>query len=108
MSMKRLYIFSPWERTQAGLLKEILAGEGIDCVLKNEQLSVGLGEIPFTECYPELWLIDEEVFPRAKLFLENWLKNEPAGAGPWVCSGCGEELEAQFGSCWSCGRERDM
>ena len=105
--MKKLYIFSPWERAQAGMLKEILAKEGIDCVLKNDQLGTAMGEIPFTECYPELWLLDAEVYPRARLFLDNWLKNESAGAGPWVCSGCGEELEAQFGACWSCGRERD-
>ena len=89
------------------MLKEILSKEGIDCVLKNDQLSVGMGEIPFTECYPELWLIDDEVYPRARLFLESWLKSDSSATGPWVCSGCGEELEAQFGACWSCGRERD-
>ena len=89
------------------MLKEILAKEGIDCILKNDQLSVGMGEIPFTECYPELWLIDDEVYPRARLFLDNWLKNESADAKSWVCAGCGEELGPQFGACWSCGRERD-
>lgn len=88
------------------MFKEILAKEGIECILKNEQLGVALGEIPFVECYPELWLIDEEVYPRARIFLDNWLKNEVAGLEAWVCPDCGEELEAQFGSCWSCGHER--
>jgi hypothetical protein len=104
--MKKLHTFSPWERSQAVLLKEILKGEGIDCLLKNDQLLAGMGEIPFTECYPELWLIDDEVYPRARLFLDNWLKNEPAGDGDWVCPNCKEKLDEQFGACWSCGRER--
>lgn len=103
---EKLHTFSPWERAQAGLLKEILKGEGIDCLLKNEQLMSGMGEIPFTECYPELWLIDDEVYPRASLFLADWLKNDTVGQSAWVCPGCGEELEAQFGACWSCGHER--
>ena len=90
------------------MLKDILAKEGIDCILKNDQLSVGLGEIPFTECYPELWLTDDDVYPRARLFVVNWLKNEAVSSEPWVCPKCGEKLEAQFGACWSCGQERDQ
>ena len=105
--MKILHIFSPWERSQAGMLKEILEREGIDCILKNELLIAGMGEIPFTEYYPELWLIDDEVFPRARLFLDDWLKNDSASQSAWTCPCCGEELEAQFGACWSCGKERE-
>jgi hypothetical protein len=105
--MKKLQTFTPWERAQAGMLKELLAGEGIDCILKNEQLMTGMGEIPFTECYPELWLVDDEVYPRARLFVDNWLKNDFSEQSAWVCTGCGEELEPQFGACWSCGRERE-
>ena len=29
------------------------------------------------------------------------------GARVWVCPGCGEKLEPQFDSCWSCGSRRD-
>jgi hypothetical protein len=105
--MKKLHTFSLWERAQAGMLKEILQREGIACILKNEQLIAAMGEIPFTECYPELWLVDDEVYPRARLFLDNWLKNDSASRSAWVCPECGEELEAQFGACWSCGQERD-
>lgn len=104
--MKKLFTFSPWERPQAGLLKELLEKEGIACLIRNEQLFAAMGEIPFTECYPELWVVDDEVYPRAKMLLEGWLKSEKAPA-PWVCPGCGEILEGQFGACWKCGREKD-
>ncbi len=105
--MKKLYIFNYSDRPQAGLLKEILEHEGIECVLRNDQLSSAIGEIPFIECYPELWVIDDEAFPRAQLFLESWLEGDSIIADPWVCPICGEEIEGQFGACWSCGKLRE-
>lgn len=30
---------------------------------------------------------------------------EAPAAGPWSCSGCGEENDAAFDTCWQCGRE---
>lgn len=31
----------------------------------------------------------------------------PVPEGTWVCAGCGESVENQFGTCWQCGRDRD-
>ncbi len=104
--MKKLHTFSITERAQAGLLKELLAREGIVCLIRNEQLFSAMGEIPFLECSPQLWVVDDEVYPRAKLLLDNWLRDEPDNADPWVCTHCGETLEGQFGACWKCGSRR--
>ena len=105
--MKKLFVFSYWERLQAGLLKEILAQEGIECTLRNDQLSSALGEIPFVECSPELWVVDDEAYPRAKLFLDAWLKNDSSAGDHWSCPACGEDCGGQFGACWSCGTLRN-
>ncbi len=105
--MKKLHTLSHQDWSQAGLLKEILAVEGIACLIRNEQLSAAIGELPFTECFPELWVIDDEVFPRAKLLLAAWLKIPERPLQGWVCPNCGEELEGNFGACWSCGQERE-
>jgi hypothetical protein len=105
--MKKLHVFSFQQRTEAGLLKEILANEGIACLVRNDQLSTALGEIPFVECYPELWVVDDETYPRAKLFLDAWFKQQPQTGTDWTCPACGEVCEAQFGACWACGRSRD-
>ena len=73
----------------------------------NDELSTALGEIPFVECYPELWVVDNEVHPRARLLLDQWLAEATgAGAGEWDCPRCGERSEGQFDACWRCGSER--
>lgn len=104
--MKRLHRFSILERPLAALLRQRLQQEGIACLLRNEDLFTALGEIPLLECLPELWVMDEEVYPRAMLLLESWLKEGKTVTAAWTCQGCGERLEGQFGSCWKCGRER--
>lgn len=104
--MKRLMAFAPHERPLAGLLKNRLEQEGIACLVRNEELFAALGEIPFLELCPELWVIDDEVLPRARLLLEGWLHSEE-NRPPWTCPGCGEVLEGQFDACWKCGRERE-
>ena len=105
--MKKLHTFGLWERPQAVLLKKIFADEGIECLVRNADLLVAAGEIPMTECFPELWVIDDEAFPRARMLMDGWLKNDSIDAGPWSCPSCGEILDGNFGACWSCGRLRD-
>ena len=107
-NMKKLHTFSLTELPLAGILKDFLAREGIECVLRNDKLLTAMGEIPFVECYPELWLLDEECLPRARMLLDGWLQSSgPASAGRnWTCA-CGEVSEGQFGACWSCGRLRE-
>jgi hypothetical protein len=105
--MKKLHVFNFWDRLQAGMLKDILAKEGIECMLRNDQLSSAVGEIPFVECCPELWIVDDEAYPRARLFLDAWLKNEPSAPNAWICASCGEHCDGQFGACWACGALHD-
>jgi hypothetical protein len=104
--MKKLHTFTLADRAEAALLKEFLEREGVACLLRNEQLFAALGEIPFLECLPELWVVDDEVWPRARLLLDSWFSEEAPDA-PWRCPSCNETLEGQFGACWKCGRERD-
>ena len=103
--MKKLHTFPFADRAEAGLLKELLEREGVACLIRNEQLFAALGEIPFLECYPELWVVDDEVWPRAKRLIDNWLSSEEETPS-WLCPSCGETLEGQFGACWQCGKER--
>lgn len=97
--MKRLRSFE--SLAQIGHLKNILEQSGIDCLIKNEQLSGGLGEIPFLDCLPELWVIRDQDFSRAEALLKNTLNLNIEGKN-WQCIGCGESNESHFSACWKC------
>ncbi|MFH1044658.1 MAG: DUF2007 domain-containing protein [Pseudomonadota bacterium] len=86
-------------------LKNLLEADGIRCHIKNELLSRLAGEIPFTECAPQLWLLDEHDLERAKRIVANFGRGAVAGP-PWQCQNCGEVLEGQFSACWHCGALR--
>jgi hypothetical protein len=98
-------LFSSLKLLEIHHLKNLLEAEGIRCHIKNELLSRLAGEIPFTECAPELWLLDERDLERAKRVLADF--GRAAATMPaWQCPDCGEALEGQFSACWRCGAPR--
>ena len=98
--MKRLA--SHESLAHVGHLRNLLEQSGIACVVRNEQLSGGLGEIPFLECLPELWVLKDGDLARARALLSEMERTE-APRGPWRCRRCGEGNEGQFAACWRCG-----
>ncbi|CAH9019344.1 DUF2007 domain-containing protein [Candidatus Nitrosacidococcus sp. I8] len=79
--------------------KNLLESHGVNCIIKNENLNSAAGEIPPTECWPELWLIKNEDYQRAAYILNSERQNQDS----WICPSCHESLEEQFDKCWSCG-----
>jgi len=98
-------LFSSLKLFEVHHLKNLLEAEGIRCHIKNELLSRLAGEIPFTECAPQLWLLDERDLDRAKQVVADFGRSAPA-TPPWQCPDCGEALEGQFSACWHCGALR--
>jgi hypothetical protein len=97
--MKRLH--SSESLAEVGHFKNVLEQHGIACIIKHEQLSGALGEIPFLECLPELWVLHDADWPRAKRLIEE--QREPIPGPAWDCPFCGERNERQFAACWRCG-----
>jgi len=106
MAMKKLHTFGLYEGPLAELFRERLADEGVDSIVRNQQLSSALGEIPFTECFPELWVIDAETWPRARKLLDQWF-TESSMKEPWTCPECREVVEPPLACCWRCGHDHD-
>ena len=102
--MKRVH--SAKDPLMIGHLKNVLATFGIQCVAKNVDLISAAGELPPIECWPELWVVDDDKFGRAKSVLKQALAPLESVKKPWHCVGCGETIEGQFTECWNCGRER--
>lgn len=89
-----------------GFLKDILEDHSIPCLIKNEHLVGAAGELPPLECWPELWVTQDEDLDAAMRLVEVALKEVSAALHPWMCRGCGELIEAQFSACWKCGKTR--
>jgi hypothetical protein len=88
----------------AAIWADTLRAAGIRCEVRNTTLAGALGEIPFLECAPQLWLMSDADEARAREILQQL--REPATGLPWRCGSCGEESEPQFGTCWKCGQTR--
>ncbi|HEY5643979.1 MAG TPA: DUF2007 domain-containing protein [Woeseiaceae bacterium] len=85
--------------------RNLLAAEGIRTKIRNEHLGSILGEMPFVEVWPELWIVNDLDFDRAKQLVES-IETE-SETTPWTCARCGEVNEGQFAVCWNCGDPAD-
>lgn len=82
--------------------RNILTSEGIDSEIRNEHLGSIIGDMPFTEAWPQLWVRNDLDYDRAKQLIdETAIDESPADA--WRCAKCGEHNEGQFAACWRCG-----
>ncbi|MBU8871565.1 MAG: hypothetical protein KOO60_11935 [Gemmatimonadales bacterium] len=52
----------------------------------------------------KLLVPQEEEAQARELIMES--TTSPSG-DPWLCGGCGENIEPGFDACWKCGRDRD-
>ena len=103
--MKRLYTAgTAIEYINIDVLKNLLEEAEIRCMTRT--VSNSIGEVPFLETSPELWIENDEDYPKALAILETLENAEIEVTGPWICSNCSETVEGQFTSCWQCGRER--
>jgi len=106
--MKRLFSANtPADEGTLQLLKFMLQEAAIACTVRNESLSVAKGDIPASECVPELWILDDKDGAKAEKILDEWRQSAAAAQAPWECPHCQETSEGQFTSCWKCGNERE-
>jgi hypothetical protein len=89
-----------------GHLRDLLENHHIKCIAKNEFLLGGAGELPPTECWPELWIAEDFQYQKARELIEGFLASNAEPGSEWHCARCGECIEGQFSACWRCGVER--
>ena len=103
--MKKVY--ENMEYTRVGYFQSILEGEGIRTTIKNYGASTAMGELPFTEVFPELWVLDDQDFERAAKLIRDELDEPPKPkTGEWTCSKCGSVVDAGYSECWKCGASK--
>lgn len=99
--MQKLY--SAGNLQEAYLILHRLQQAGIDARVLNEHAQGGLGELPFTHVYPEIWLLQPADSDRARTVLEEFTRAAVSSSPPQRCRMCAEESPASFEICWRCG-----
>lgn len=98
--MIRLYSASGLH--EAYILLGLLQQERIAARVLNVNAQGGLGEIPFTHVYPEIWIDDDRDAVRARGVIDAF-RTAPRPEVARRCEACGEESPGNFESCWNCG-----
>lgn len=85
----------------AQLISDTLSSLGIPNRILNVHASGALGDLPFLQAQPEIWIDDDAQVARAHEALQH-LRSASAGDGA-SCPRCGETNPGNFLSCWNCG-----
>lgn len=86
--------------------KNVLTSEGIAAFVKNEHFGSIMGEVPFQEVWPELWVKNDLDLDRAKQLIAEQSRADDTPSPGWQCANCNAENEGQFAACWQCGAVR--
>jgi hypothetical protein len=86
-------------------VKNVLEANGVPCILRNEFVGAGVGELPPIECWPEVWVDDADAEVASEL-LTHAAEEPDRDRKPWRCRTCRERVDAVFARCWSCGTRR--
>jgi len=97
--MIRIYLAQDIQ--QANLILHLLEHHNINVKILNQYTQGALGELPFTQAYPEIW-VEEKHGDSAKKLIKNFEKL-PLNNNTVFCCNCNEVNPENFETCWSCG-----
>lgn len=97
-------VFESFDLSHVGQLQSMLESHGIRTFIKNQYACSVMGEVPFVEICPQLYVLKAHEVERALRLLQI---DEPATRQQdWLCAHCGSDVEGQFTQCWRCGSDR--
>lgn len=99
-------VFENFDFHRVGQMQSLLESHGIRTFIKNQYGSSVMGEVPFVEVIPQLYILEERDLAAANKLL---LLDLPVRAPEedWVCAECGVDVEGTFARCWKCGMAKD-
>lgn len=104
-------VFTARDITEAHFVRGLLESHGLTVTVRGEDLWGTRGEVPFTDAWPTVWVLDDAREAEARQVVRQY-ESGRADAGPrgvaWRCPKCEQQMEPQFTSCWHCGAERSL
>ena len=98
--MKRVYTAD--SAAMAWHVKNVLEHNDISAVVKNEMLSSIAGEVPITDCQPQVWVLNDLYVKLAEQLVKETVGGETVDGPDWYCRNCQESNLANFAICWNC------
>jgi len=98
-------VFENFDFSRVGQMQSLLESHGIKTFIKNQYASSVMGEVPFVEVVPQLFVLAKEDLERARELLLLDLPDQDPDED-WVCPECGIDVEGNFTRCWKCGTGR--
>ena len=98
-------VFESFDFSRVGQMQSLLESHGIRTFIRNQYGSSVMGEVPFVEVVPQLFVLRESDVGRAVGLLKLDLPAEEGGTD-WICPECGADVDGHFSCCWKCGAER--
>jgi hypothetical protein len=96
-------VYSAENLYEAHLVLDLLEEAGIAARLFNEHLIGAMGELPFLESSPRIWLLDEADLRAARVLVDGYeARRKVPIRGTRRCPACSEESPDNFELCWSC------
>lgn len=95
-------IYSASNIQEVYLVQGLLTEAGIESRILNEYAQGGMGEIPFTQAYPEIWLVNKADTDKAGHIIQQFETRQQGGAER-RCKHCHESSPDTFETCWACG-----
>lgn len=97
-----ILVFEDFDFSRVGQMQSLLESHGIATFIRNQFGSSVMGEVPFVEVVPQLFVLKQKDVPRAQELLRSNLAAEST-ATDWTCPECGIDVDGQFSHCWRCG-----
>ena len=85
-------------------VRNLIEAQEIEVFVKNEYAQGAVGEISAFDSWPELWIVNELDFDRAKEVVKLLQRNK--NTDDWSCNNCSEINDSSFEICWKCQHEK--
>ncbi len=99
-------VYTQENRFDVTAMRSYLESHGVPSLLKNDFTSSIMGEIPFFQTWPEVWVADELYEVATQLVKDAQSELAETADSDWVCSTCTEENPGTFELCWQCSVAR--
>jgi len=96
-------VYSHENQFIVGNIKNLIEAENINVFIKNEFAKGALGETAAFDCWPEVWVYDDEDYQKAIDIVASVEAKQ--AEMDWVCNQCDEKNDPSFEVCWHCKSE---